>query len=160
MGAYDYKKIIAKESSDIYLNETLFMDIFRSIRCADGVYCPKCKSFDVYKKGFLKKSNYKGKIRKYTCKKCNNNFNDFTNTFLENSKIPISVISFILFNMDSMSVTEMAKYLGCSRNTIYRIIKDIYKSIGNKHENFVLTNNGYLSEFKVDFKDKRCLNEN
>lgn len=160
MGAYDYKKIIAKESSDIYLNETLFMDIFRSIRWADGVYCPKCKSFDVYKKGFLKKSNYKGKIRKYTCKKCNNNFNDFTNTFLENSKIPISVISFILFNMDSMSVTEIAKYLGCSRNTIYRIIKDIYKSIGNKHENFVLTNNGYLSEFKVDFKDKRCLNEN
>jgi len=160
MGAYDYKKIIAKESSDIYLNETLFMDIFRSIRWADVVYCPKCKSFDVYKKGFLKKSNYKGKIRKYTCKKCNNNFNDFTNTFLENSKIPISVISFILFNMDSMSVTEMAKYLGCSRNTIYRIIKDIYKSIGNKHENFVLTNNGYLSEFKVDFKDKRCLNEN
>ncbi|OWT33630.1 hypothetical protein BGI41_01340 [Methanobrevibacter sp. 87.7] len=160
MGAYDYKKLITKESSDIYLNESFFMDIFRSIRWADGVYCPKCKSFDVYKKGFLKKSNYKGIIRKYTCKTCNNNFNDFTNTFFENSKIPMSVFAFILFHMDSMSVTDMAKYLGCSRNTVYRIIKDIYRAIGNKHENFVLTNNGYLSEFKVNFNDKRCLNEN
>ncbi|AMK16152.1 helix-turn-helix domain-containing protein [Methanobrevibacter olleyae] len=154
MGAYDYKKIIAKESSDVYLNETLFMDIFRSIRWADGVYCPKCKSFDVYKKGFLKKSDYKGKIRKYTCKKCNNNFNDFTNTFLENSKVPISIIEFILFHMDTMSVTDMANHVGCSRNTVYRIIKNIYKAIGNKHENLVLTNNGYLSEFKVDSKNR------
>ena len=29
------------------------LDIFRCIRWADGVYCPECKSFDIYKRVYI-----------------------------------------------------------------------------------------------------------
>ena len=67
--------------------------ILRSIRWADGVYCPKCKSFEHVvsrgKQGKFKKSN------RYTCTNCNNNFSDFTNTFVESAKIPLGKILYM-----------------------------------------------------------------
>lgn len=44
-------------------DENKAMNIFRRIRWVNGVYCPGCKSFEVYDRGF------QGKSRRYSCKK-------------------------------------------------------------------------------------------
>ncbi len=125
----DYEKNLDIKFVNSFSYETLFMDIFRSIRWANGVYCPRCKSFNVNKKGFIDKGYPQGKIRKFKCNDCNHAFNDFSGTFFENSKMPISVLSYIIFNMYVMSVADIAEQTGYSRNTIYNVIKKINKYI-------------------------------
>ncbi|MBM4241607.1 MAG: transposase [Euryarchaeota archaeon] len=46
------------------------LKIFRCIRWSDGVYCPECKSFETYKRGYLNNTQ----IKRYSCKSCGNNF--------------------------------------------------------------------------------------
>jgi transposase-like protein len=43
--------------------EDFALELFRSIRWADGVYCPKCKSFEIQKRGQQSNSN------RYSCRK-------------------------------------------------------------------------------------------
>ena len=53
------------------INEDYAMKIFRSVRWANGIYCPKCKSFDhVVSRGS------RGKTSRYSCTSCGRNFND------------------------------------------------------------------------------------
>lgn len=70
--------------NDLFVpDEEKSIDIFRSIRWSNGVYCPKCKSFEVYKRG------KRGRIHRYSCKSCGSNFNDFTDTIFNKSKVPM-----------------------------------------------------------------------
>ena len=87
---------------------------FRKIRWAEGVYCPKCRSFHVEKRG------PQGRIHRYQCKKCGNNFNDFTNTPFQKSQVPIGIMFYILFNINKTS-TALAKETKYTRKTITRI---------------------------------------
>jgi len=65
---------IADNMDKFVMTEDDALRIFRSIRWANGIYCPKCKSFHVHGKGV------RGKSARYQCPKCGNNFSDFTDT--------------------------------------------------------------------------------
>ncbi|KZX13762.1 transposase [Methanobrevibacter filiformis] len=95
-------------------DEEYSISLFRKIRWADGVFCPKCHSFHVEKRG------PQGRIHRYQCKNCGNNFNDFTNTIFHRSQVPIGIIFYILFNMNK-TTTALAKETGHTRLTISRI---------------------------------------
>jgi transposase-like protein len=95
-------------------DEEYSINFFRKIRWAEGVYCPKCMSFHVEKRG------PQGRIHRYQCKKCGNNFNDFTNTIFHKSQVPIGVMFYILFNINKTS-TALAQETGYTRKTITRI---------------------------------------
>jgi transposase-like protein len=90
--------------------------LFRKIRWANGVFCPKCKSFNINYRGV------QGKTRRYSCKECNNNFNDFSNTIFENSHIPIGTIIWIVKYRKIKTIQEMSKELNISRKSISRVI--------------------------------------
>lgn len=62
------------------------IEIFRQIRWSNGVYCPKCKSFEIYNRGVL------GKTRRYSCKECGSNFSDLTDSLFVNKKLPMGEI--------------------------------------------------------------------
>jgi transposase-like protein len=93
------------------------IELFRKLRWSEGVYCPKCYSFEIEKRG------PQGRIHRYQCKKCNNNFNDFSNTLFHKSQIPIGTMFYILFNMKNKNTTILSTETGLTRQTIYRIKK-------------------------------------
>ena len=95
-------------------DEEYSINFFRKIRWAEGIYCPKCKSTHAEKRG------PQGRIHRYQCKKCGNNFNDFTNTIFHKSQVPIGVMFYVLFNINKTSTT-LAKETGYTRKTITRI---------------------------------------
>ena len=109
-------------------DEKYSIDLFRKIRWPEGVYCPKCHSFHVEKRG------PQGRIHRYKCKKCGNNFNDFTNTIFHKSQVPMSVMFYIFFNMEKTSIT-LAKETGYTRKTIARIKNMIKEKYSNKTNN-------------------------
>ncbi len=98
-------------------DEKVAMAFFRSIRWVKGVYCPKCNSYNINNRG------QQGRVRRYSCKDCGTNFNDFTGTFFHKSRIPLGVMLYVLFNMESKTVTQMADELDYSRQCISRISK-------------------------------------
>lgn len=55
-------------------------------------YCPKCKSFNINSR------ELQGKSRRYTCKNCELNFSDLTDSLLANRKLPVGEMFYILMN--------------------------------------------------------------
>jgi len=110
------------------LREEDALRIFRSVRWADGVYCPECKSFDIYSRGSQSNSH------RYSCNDCKNNFSDFTNTPFEYHKIPLGKIIYILVHMSTKSVSQLAKELKLHRNTVGRYHKRIREFLLENHE--------------------------
>ena len=98
-------------------DEKVAMAFFRSIRWVNGVYCPKCKSYNINNRGI------QGRTRRYSCKDCGANFNDFTGTFVHKSKIPLGIMLYILFNLDNKTTTQLSEELDYSRQCISRISK-------------------------------------
>ncbi len=108
------------------------MDVFRSIRWSNGIYCPKCKSFKIYNRGF------QGKTRRYSCKKCQLNFSDLTGSIFENKKIPMGEMLYILMNLDKKSIKRLSEELGHKWDTIYRLAKDFRENLSEKSKDPVV----------------------
>jgi len=93
------------------------IELFRQIRWSEGVYCPKCHSFDTEKRG------KQGRIQRYQCNNCKNNFNDFTNTLFHKSQAPLGSMLYVMFNLKNKNIRTLSKETGLTRQTIYRIKK-------------------------------------
>lgn len=127
------------------------MDVFRSIRWADGVYCPHCKSFNISKKGYTYKYYSKDsyiKIRRYRCKDCHKTFNDFANTLFSNIQVPITVFALIMFTMGEFNIKDIAEVTGYDRKTVYLLIKKIQYGLSNYHENLILDSDKYIPSYE------------
>ena len=109
-------------------NDKIAMDVFRSIRWAEGVYCPKCKSNNIIHRGI------RGQARRYSCNGCGSNFNDFTNTMFHKNKVPMGVMLYILTNLQNKSVKQLSEELDYSRVTIHKITRKFKESLLDKHE--------------------------
>ena len=96
-------------------DDQVAMAFFRSVRWVNGVYCPKCKSYNINNRG------NQGRTRRYSCKDCKTNFNDFSGTIFHKSKIPLNVMLYILFNLDNKTTTQLSEELDYSRQCISRI---------------------------------------
>ena len=119
---------IADNMDKFAMDEDDALRIFRSIRWANGVYCPKCKSFHIHDKGV------RGKSARYQCPKCGNNFSDFTDTPFEYSKIPFGKILYIFVHISTKSISQLAKELKLHRNTIGRYHKRIRECLLENHD--------------------------
>jgi len=98
-------------------DEETVLDFFRCIRWVDGVYCPECKSFDIYKRGF---TNNK-KVRRYSCNNCGKNFTDFTGTIFANKHLPLGEMFYIIINQDKKSTNRLSEELGHKWESVYQI---------------------------------------
>jgi len=114
-------------------DEERAMDIFREIRWSNGVYCPKCKSFDIYTRGF------QGKTRRFSCKNCGLNFSDLTGTIFAKKRIPMGEIFYILINLDKKSIKRLSEELGRKWDTVYAIAQDFRREVVEKAEDPVLS---------------------
>ena len=114
-------------------DEKVAMAFFRSIRWVNGVYCPKCKSYNINNRGI------QGRTRRYSCKDCGSNFNDFTGTFFHKSKIPLGIMLYILFNLYNKTTTQLSEELDYSRQCIARISKLFRDKLLSNSEYFLFT---------------------
>lgn len=111
------------------------LEIFKCIRWVDGVYCPECKSFDTYKRGYLNKT----KVRRYSCKKCGKNFTDFTGTVFANKNLPLGEMFYIIANLDKKSIKRLSEELGHKWESVYRLSKDFKECLAKKTRDPVLS---------------------
>ena len=114
---------IVNNMDKFVIDEGHAMKIFRHIRWTNGVYCPKCKSFDVYNCGEQKGKNKQP--NRYSCSSCGNNFNDFTDTLFENGNVSFGKILYMLVRIETKSDSKLAKELKLHRNTVGKYHKKI-----------------------------------
>ena len=121
-------------------DEDKAMDFLRYIRWSDGVYCPDCKSFEIYNRGI------QGKSKRYTCKNCGLNFSDFTGTIFANKKLPLGEMFYIIMNLDKKSVNRLSKELNHKWDTVYNIAQEFRESLMDKSKDPVLTGDVEIDE--------------
>ena len=146
-----------QDKSVKYLDFTTMMNFYRSIRWADGVYCPFCKSHQISKKGKVsEKFNEKDyvKIQKYQCQACSRYFNDFSSTLFHNNKLPLSDIIFINFNLNNLTYRYMSKISGHNRKSISNLVKKINKFCDKYNDNLVIHCDGYYNFDEINKKNK------
>jgi transposase-like protein len=122
---------------DLVLNllvpdEDRAVEIFRQIRWSNGVYCPKCKSFDIYNRGI------QGKTRRYSCNECGANFSDLTDSIFANKKLPVGEMLYILINLDKKSVKRLSEELGHKWESINRLAKEFRGNLAEMSEDPIL----------------------
>jgi transposase-like protein len=130
------------------MNERDALALFRAIRWSNGVFCPNCKSSDIYNRG------KQGRTLRYSCNSCKTNFSDFTGTIFEKSRLPFGTILWILTNIHNKSVLQMSKELKISRKAISRIVKLIRKSLLENNEDPLLEGEIEIDEMYLVAGDK------
>jgi transposase-like protein len=116
-------------------DEENVLDIFRCIRWSGGVYCPGCKSYKVYKRGFIRKTP----VRRYSCNNCGKNFTDLTGTIFSNRKLLMGEVLYIIFNLNKKSVNRLSKELDHKWESIYRLSKDFKECIAKNSPDPILS---------------------
>lgn len=109
-------------------DDKIAMAFFISLRWVNGVYCPQCKSYDIVNRG------QQGRVRRYSCKNCKSNFNDFTGTIFHKSRIPMGMMLYVLFNMNDKTITQLSEETGYSRQCISRLKHLFEKKLLNNPE--------------------------
>ena len=109
-------------------DDKIAMAFLRSLRWVNGVYCPQCKSYDIVNRG------QQGRVRRYSCKNCKSNFNDFTGTIFHKSRIPMGMMLYVLFNMNDKTITQLSEETGYSRQCISRLKHLFEKKLLNNPE--------------------------
>jgi transposase-like protein len=126
------------------------LDVFRCIRWSDGVYCPECRSFDTYKRGYLNKTQ----IRRYSCKICGKNFTDFTGTIFANKKLPLGEMFYIILNLDKKSIKRLSEELEHKWESIYRIGHEFRECLVEQSKDPVLSGEIEIDEMYQSAGDK------
>lgn len=121
-------------------DEEKAMDFLRHVRWPSGVYCPECKSFEVYNRGV------QGKSRRYSCNSCGLNFNDLTGTVFANKKLPVGEIFYIIMNLDKKSVQRLSDELGHKWDSVYRVAHEFRESLLDKSTDPVLKGDVEIDE--------------
>lgn len=134
---------------DLFIpDEERAIEIFRQIRWSDGVYCPKCKSFEIYNRGV------QGKTRRYSCKECGSNFSDLTGSIFANKKLPIGEMLYILMNLDKKSVKRLSEELGHKWDSVYHLAKEFRENLAEKAQDPILTEEIEIDEMYYSAGDK------
>lgn len=87
-------------------------EIFKRLRWADGLVCPKCQSHLIYK--------YRNGT--YRCSCCHHHFSDKSGTIFHNSKLSVSqwlIILYLMLDGRGMSSIEISKKLGITQPTAW-----------------------------------------
>ena len=116
-------------------DEEKALNFFRCIRWSNGVYCPECGSYNVYKRGYV----HKKKVKRYSCNKCGKNFTDFSDTIFANKHLSLGEMFYIIMNQDKKSVNRLSEELGHKWESIDRLSKEFKEYLEKNTKNPVLS---------------------
>lgn len=98
-------------------DEEKAFETFRSMRWPEGVYCPRCKSRSLQKRGI------QSGAQRYSCNMCELNFSDLTGTIFATRKLPMGEMLYIIHNMDVKSTKRLAEELKHQWSIVDSLIK-------------------------------------
>jgi hypothetical protein len=131
-------------------DEEKALNFFRCIRWSNGVYCPECGSYDVYKRGYV----YNKRVRRYSCNKCGKNFTDFSDTIFANKHLPLGEMFYIILNQDKKSVNRLSEELGHKWESIDRLSKEFKEYLEKNTKDPVLSGKIEIDEMYQSSGDK------
>ncbi|MBM4241966.1 MAG: hypothetical protein FJ150_09955 [Euryarchaeota archaeon] len=139
---------------DLFIpDENRAMEIFRKIRWAERIHCPKCNSLSIQNRGF------QGKTKRYSCNECGLNFSDLTGTIFANKKLPMGEMLYILINLDKKSVKQLSEELGHKWESVYRLARDFRENLVGKSKDPVLSGEIEIDEMYHSSGNKGLKNQ-
>ena len=107
-------------------DEERCIEIFRQLRWSNGVYCPYCKFFNVYKIVRLKVKH--GNIHVTSAKLISLILQVL---YLHIKKLSLGETFYILANLDKKSVKRLSEELGRTRQSVYRLAKEFKQDLAS-----------------------------
>jgi transposase-like protein len=107
-----------------------------------GIYCTKCGSVHVHKRGFVGKTE----IRCYLCNNCRKSSTDYTGTIFARRKMPMGKMLYILVNLDKKSIKRLSGELDRKWDNIYGLAKDFKEDVTEKSHKPVFKENIKIDE--------------
>ena len=102
-------------------SEEVFIEYFEKVKYPNGIFCPRCKSKQIYK--------VKNYPKKRQCGACRKSFSIFKGTIFENSKVPFKKWLFAMHLMvnarKSVSACQMNREIGGSYMTSWRLMHKV-----------------------------------
>lgn len=129
-------------------DEKKAFEVFRSVRWIDGVYCPRCNSRNLQKRGIQSRS------QRYFCNDCELNFSDLTGTIFATRKIPMGEMLYILSNIDVKSVKRLSEELEHDWGTINSLVKDFKRNLAQNDHDPILTGEVEIDEMYIHAGEK------
>lgn len=91
------------------LDDKKCYEVVRGLRWPNGVACPHCKSTNIKKRGFHSRQAYR---QRYTCRDCQAQFDDLSDTIFEGHHQPLRVWILCLYFMGlNLSNEQIAQEL-------------------------------------------------
>jgi transposase-like protein len=129
-------------------DEERAFEAFRNMRWPDGVYCPRCKSYNLQKRGTRSGS------QRYSCNKCGLNFSDLTGTIFANKNMSLGEMFYILHNIDVESVKRISEELERDWSTVDSLVKDFKRNLAQNDGDPILTGEVEIDEMYIHAGDK------
>lgn len=99
----------------------------RSLRWQNGVNCPYCENDHINKRGFHNTQSHR---QRYTCKTCDKNFDDLTNTVFEGHHQPLKVWILCLYFMGlNLSNLQIAAELQLNKDDVQAMTTQLREGI-------------------------------
>jgi len=119
----------------------------REIRWKDGVFCPRCGSYEIKKSGF----NFQNKLKQhYKCKECQKKFDDLTGTPFSKHRLSApKMLIFLYFLGLNLSNSQIAQELNLAKSTAQDIATSLRKSILNNKPKVKIKNEAEIDEVYV-----------
>lgn len=130
------------------------IEYIRSLRWADGVYCPRCRSFKIIKQGTQGKTSRQSQIRRYKCKNCELKFNDLTGTIFSNKKLPLGEMLYILANLDKKSIKRLSEELNHKWENVNRLAREFRENLAKNAADPILTGKIEIDEMYIHAGNK------
>lgn len=130
----------------------------QSNKMKEKIKCPKCKSKEIIKWG-KRKTNNRGKIQRYKCKKCNDTFINDPFARMRNSPQKITCALDLFFR--GLSTREVQNHFKCffphnsDHSTILRWIRKFSLKISNYTDNLKLKTGSYIEVDEMEYHRRK-----
>ena len=111
---------------DLLDNEKCYEQL-RQLRWSQGVYCPRCGSFHISKRG---KHNKHPERQRYDCKGCLRDFDDLTLSVFSGHHQPLKIWMHCLYLMSlNLSNRQIAQELGLNKDDVQNMTQQLRESV-------------------------------
>lgn len=129
-------------------DEEKAFETLRGMRWPDGIYCPRCNSRNLQKRGIQSRS------QRYSCNDYELNFSNLTGTIFATKKMYMGEMLYILANIDAKSVKRLSEELERDWSIVDSLIKDFKQNLARKIHDPILTGKIEMDEMYIHAGDK------
>ena len=129
------------------IDENKCYELVRLMRWSEGVYCPRCGTKNIAKRG--KHSTHLNRQR-YVCSECGRHFDDLTGTIFAGRHQPLQTWIVCLYLMGlNVSNQQIAKELNLDKDDVHQMTSKLRQAIADKRPEVQLSGTVEFDEVYV-----------